>query len=442
MLLFAAALAHAGLRADLDREAQGAPQLALACSSAHAALARFRDTAAELGGGPGPVPPGLDDFLGGIEGVLAPDARLTIAWWESSSALRLGFETPLGPGELAEAFARLDPDAGGQAFQGPDGWGIREADGDVISVAVDNGWARVTHGPAPVVPPRTLPAPLLAALPDGDGCAILVHVDDDDLGGVDFGLHIALADGQPATFAVALPMLKDSDAILLEGAVPPRAATTEVPEAVLVLGVGLDSVDFSTFLQGKELRQARRLQSHFPITGGTTLAVLATEPSPRVAAVLPIARNMPARRIARRTRALARKLDLEVERTDATSLVLRSGVFEVLAAAAPGRLYLATDPGTLNALQKGDGEPWVSGTVAGLAAEWPLVVATSVLPAAGGVPGRVLPRPLFLALDLDDGVVRGLLDVPLSLGELARIAAAVRAARGAEAEAAPPNVEL
>ncbi|MDP2317368.1 MAG: hypothetical protein Q8P41_31075 [Pseudomonadota bacterium] len=467
--LASASLAHAGLHAELDRELAGAPDLAVACSSADTALVRVQQAAAIFGAArgkargtarveapgemPGEAPAdapgdagtlGTDDdllrFVDGVRATFAPDARLAISWWEASETVRLGFDTTLTAPALAQRFVELDPAAKGEVFEGPAGWAVREGDGDELLVEVSEGWARVTRGPASALPPRTVRANLLAAIPETPGCVLSVHVADDEIGEVDVAAHLSFIEGQPATFAVSLPGLKASDAILLEGAVPPTVRTPERPQAVVVIGIGLDSIDFSTFLAGKELRAARRLQNLFPVTGGTTVALLQMEPAPRLAAVIPLAGRMPARKVARRTRRLAKLADLEVLRVDATHLSFTIGDIEILAAARDNRLELSTDPGTLNTMQYDvrSGEPWVSGTVAELAASWPLVVASSILPGADGAPARVLPRPLYLALDLEDALLKGVIDVPLPLAEMAALAEQVDEARKA-ADASGPD---
>lgn len=447
--------AHAGLRADLDRELSGAPELAVVCSSASEALTRVQQAAAligdamgedadsglgEAGGaGAGAARDDLMPFLEGMHATFTPDARLAVSWWNTTETLELGFDTALSAPELARRFAELDPKAGGRVFEGPRGWGIREADGDEMGVTVTDGWARVTHGPPPERAARGLRPAMMTSIPEAPGCVVAMHVADDELGAVDIAAHMSFTEGQPATFVISLPGLQSSEAILLEGAVPPVVITPEAPQAVVVIGFGLDSVDFSTFLEGKELRQARRLQNLFPVTGGTTVALLQMEPMPRVAAVIPFAGRMPARKVARRALRLAKMAELDVVRIDATHLTISAGALDILATARDGRLDLSTDPGALNSMQVAStttdgaltGEPWVSGAVAELAATWPLVFTTRILPAGDGLPARVLPRPLYVALDFEDALLKGLIDVPLPPGEIAALAKQLEAARKA-----------
>lgn len=477
-----AGLAHAGLHADLDRELADAPELAVVCTSASEALIRVQQAAMIFGGGgsggsgerggagelvvatPGDA---LLPFLDGMRAILqergAPDARLAIGWWQASETLQLGFDTTLTAQALAARFVALDPAAGGVVFEGPTGWGIREADGEEMTVAVQDGWARVVHGPTPAAStperaPRALAPGLLTSIPETPGCVVAAHVEDDGLGEVDIVAHLSFTEGKPATFAVSMPGLQSSTAILFEGAVPPVVTTPERPQAVVVVGVGLDSVDFSAFLTGQELRYARRLQNLFPVTGGTTVALLALEPVPRIAAVIPFSGHMPARKVARRARRLAKLADLEVRRIDATTLTFGVGELEILASASANRLDLSTDAGTLNAMAAGRsgsdaygstgerggdarlGEPWVTGPVAELAAEWPLVVTSSILPGGDGLPTRVLPRPLYLALDLEDALLKGVIDVPLPLAEMAALAEQLDQARKTKgASSMPPE---
>ncbi|MDO9280672.1 MAG: hypothetical protein Q7U06_02120 [Pseudomonadota bacterium] len=471
MFVLAAAVAftgpaHAGLRADLDRQLAGAPELTVVCSSASEALARVQQASTLIGGlmgggdaeAPGETgggvaalaegvsPADVMPFLDGIQAAFTPDARLAVSWWKDTETLELGFDTTLDAQALARRFAMLDPKAAGTVFEGPLGWGIREADGDEMGVTVKDGWARVTHGPTAERQARNLRPAMLAAIPEAPGCVVAMHVADDKLGAVDLAAHLSFTEGQPATFVASLPGLQASDAILLEGAVPPVVTTPEPPLAVMVVGIGLDSVDFSSFLKGKELRDARRVQNLFPVTGGTTVALLQMEPMPRIAAVIPFAGRMPARKVARRTRRLATLAELDVTRIDATHLTISAGNLDILATARDNRLDLSTDPGALNAMHLASsspggaavGEPWVSGAVAELAASWPLVFTTRILPAGGGVPARVLPRPLYVALDLEDALLKGVIDVPLPLAEIAALAKGLDAARKAAGAASDP----
>lgn len=454
MFLLAAAVAtvgpaHAGLRADLDRELGTAPELAVVCTSANEALGRVQQATALLGGALAPAAAAgegssdaLAPFLEGMRATFAPDARLAISWWGDTETLQLGFDTLLSAPELARRFVELDPRADGAVFEGPRGWGIREKDGDEIGVSVDEGWARVTHGPSPERQPRSLPSAMLASIPEAPGCVLALHLSDEDIGGLDIATHLSFTEGQPATFVAALPGLGSSDAILLGGAVPPEVITAEPPQAVVVVGFGLDSVDFSMFLKGKELKAARRVQNMFPVTGGTTVALLGWDPVPRVAAVVPFAGRMPAGKVARRTWRMASLANLEVSRVDPTHLVIKAGSVSILATARDNRLDLSTDAGALNAMQQArsaGGEPWVSGAVAELAGSWPLVMTTRVLPGGGGLPARLLSRPLYVALDLDEALIKGLIDVPLPLADIVALAQQVNSARkAAERNAGEP----
>jgi hypothetical protein len=79
--------------------------------------------------------------------------------------------------------------------------------------------------------------------------------------------------------------------------------------------------------------------------------------------------------------------------------------------------------------------------LATLAAHYPLVLAAGTLPGGTGHADRRLPRPAVLALDLDGNLVRGILDVPLSLDELGELFDAVEAARAKPPGAtAPPEM--
>jgi hypothetical protein len=423
MFLLSALPALAGLRAELDTEARDGADVSVVCAAADEAFGKLDEAMRQLPDTP--VPAGLTSFLQGFTTLPLPGRPLAISFWQQSRTLQISFDTALTAEALSYRLAAIDPDAGGVPFQDQAGWGVREEDGEELRVLVSDGRARVVHGAAATRQTRTLPPALLATLPDSGGCAIAAHKLDDDMGMLDMVVHLPLQKAAPVAFGFTAPALRDSDAILLSGAVPPDVRTPEAPAALLALGIGLDSIDFSTFLEGKELRQARQLQRFFPVTGGTTVAVLSLSP-PRLAAVMPLARPLPPKVISQRLQRLAKKAELPFERRDATNLTLRMDDLELLTSAAKGRLYLSTDPGTLNAVQQGTGTPWMEGTLGALAAEWPLLIATNELPTLPGLEGRTLDRPLFIALDLDDGVVRGLLDVPLTLEELGGLAQAMR----------------
>ena len=458
MFLFAVTFAHAGLRADLDREARDAPEIAIACTSAKETLARVRDGAALVRDDDvpdaTPVPPELAGFLDGLGGVLADDARVSVGWWESPSVMRIGFDTSLDAGALATALAAIDAGAPATAVQGPEGWRLRDPDGSEMSVTVTAGWAQIARGAPPSAPPRILPAPLLAALPEEPGCAVAAHVTDKEMGEVDMVFHLPFTAGRPGSFAFALPQLADSSAVLLSGAVPPEVRTPAAPVALVALGIGLDSIDFSAFLKGKELAEARRLQGFFPITGGTVVAVLqgnggAPGGPPPVAAVIPFAGKVPARVLTRRLLKISKELELPATKVDATHVSLRVQDVDILFAAAQSRLYVASDAGVLAALEGGVGTPWITPKLAAVTSEWPLVVTTSEFPSAlGGPEDGVLPRPFLLTLDVEGGVIKGLVDVPLTLPQLAKIgetfqaARAARKMRDARNAASAPGTEL
>jgi len=441
MSLLAAALllpaaARAGLHADLERELFGAPDVAVACTSAGELLRRVETAATDLGDDT-PLD-AVGPALAGIRSALAPEARVSMAFWSDTKALRLGFDTPLPAAELATRFAK-----DGSVFEGPRGWGIRAADGDETRITVVDGWATFSTGPDPVPATRNLPASMLASLPETPGCLISGLAPLDDAGVLDFSVHLPFTPGEPASFAATVPGLQSSEAILLEGAVPPTVRSPDRPLAVALLGFGLDNIDFSAFLEGAELREARRFQNAFPVTGGTTLAVLGMEPAPRVAAVIPFSGHMPAKKLIRRVLRFAKAGDIPVERTDATHLTFSAGILQIFVAASPNRLDVSTDAASLNAMQSGAGEPWIAGSVAELAAQWPLVFSAGAIPDGPNQPLHVLPRPLYLALDVEGGLLTGVLDVPLSLDEMAamgnKLNAIVEARKAAKA--AEPQLE-
>lgn len=423
-MLLLLASAHAGLRADLDREAKAAPDIAIVCSSATEALGRLDELASSFPFGDDRAD--VDKFLKMFPEVTTPDGRLTLAFWQANRALRIGFDTPLSVEALAQWTLKMD-DSDNKLVNGPDGW-VLQLDNGQIRVDVTDGWGSLSFS-EPAGQPRELDAALLATVPEDPGCALVGHLDDEKLGAVDMVLHLPFSPA-PAAFGIASPTLHASDALLLEGADPPVVRTPAAPDALLSLGVGLDSIDFSVFLQGKELREARRVQSFFPVTGGTTVAFFDGQ-TPRFGVVVPFAVMLPAPALARRTKRVAKELELETERVDATHLVIHVDDMEILAATEKGVLYLATDAALLNGMQAGIGEPWVAGENAALAREWPIVVTSRILPRGGGEAGVPLERPMLLAVDLREGVVTGLVDLPLSLPQLLQLAEMAKSARNA-----------
>lgn len=429
-MLLLLASAHAGLRADLDREARAAPDLAVVCTSANEAITRLGTLADSLPLGDDRAD--FDQFIQRFPEVTTPDGRLTVTFWQANRSLRIGFDTAMDVKTLAEWVHTID-NADNELVNGPDGWMIH-LDGGDLTIDVKDGWASLAMR-TPEGQPRELDATLLTTVPETPGCAFLGHIDDEKLGPVDMVVHLPF-EQVPAAFGLATPTLHASQALLLEGADPPVVRTPRAPDALLSLGVGLDSVDFSAFLTGKELRDARKVQNFFPVTGGTTVAFFDGQ-TPRFGVVVPFSVMLSAPALARRTARVAKELELKAERVDATHLVLHVDDMEILAATGKGVLYLATDAALLNGMQAGQGEPWVAGENAALAREWPVVLTSRILPRGGGEPGVPLERPMLLAIDLREGVVTGLVDLPLSLPQLLQLMEIAKSARDARKREAP-----
>ena len=89
----------------------------------------------------------------------------------------------------------------------------------------------------------------------------------------------------------------------------------------------------------------------------------------------------------------------------------------LLVTAQKGRLLVSTDAAQNSAMESGRGEPWLTGRAAELAAEYPFLLTSNVLP---GKDKQVtaLPSPITLAVGLTDGVMHGFLVLPVGLPAL------------------------
>lgn len=443
MWLLVPALALGGLRADVDAAARTSPDMALVCTSAQEAWSRLgRLVLAMEGAGGTPLPPEVRALFSSPEaaGLFEAGARLDVSFWKEAQALEVGFDSTRSAKDVAHALAGLDPTGGTRAVAGlAEAWTLQGPEGAVARVLVDRGRARFVRGDPPEDAARIVPKALVDRMPEDAGCVALMHTAEQGMGDLDVAVHVAFAAGQPATFAVAGPSVEAFRGVVFDPAVPPEMRTAQVPQGVVVLGVGIDGVDFSSFLGGKALRRARRVQNAFPVGAGTTIALMGSDPAPVFGAVLPLPEDMRAKRVARKAKRLAKSQHLPVQKLDKTHFTIDAGAMRVYAGAQDGRLLVANDPGVLGAMEGAQGAPWVQGRAAELAARYPLVITSTVLP--GGAPGQTMDEPFSFAVDLKPGLLSGELDVPLTIEELAAFARAMEASGAAPMEGAPPVPE-
>ncbi|MFZ5481341.1 MAG: hypothetical protein ACOZNI_31565 [Myxococcota bacterium] len=431
MWLLVGGLALAGLRADIGAATRGSPDAAVACTSARTAwslLGQVLEPAAEQG----PMSAQIERVFrpGAADALFDEDARLAVAWWRDGGRVQIGFDTRHTAEEVARAFAGLDQLDAAEVLEGPEGWVVRSGD-ELRQVRVADGWARIFDEQPPTDAVRVLPKGLVDAMPEDPGCVAMLHLPNEEMGEMDVGVHLPFTRGSPTTFALAGPPVDAFGGMLLRAGSPPDVRTPQRPEALAVLGVGIDSIDFSAFLTGKELRRARRVQNLFPVTAGTTVALLATEPAPVLAAVLPLPERLAPRAIARRARKLLARHDVAVERLDGTHFRVEAGPAPLHFAARRGGLLVASDADALAAMEAGDGEAWVDGRVAELAERYPFVVSTHVLPGGEGMPFEHLDQPATLGLDLKPGILTGVVFLPFSFEEFLH--------RAREPQAAAPD---
>lgn len=423
MWLLAPALAMAGLRADVRDATRRAPDLALVCSSAKDAWTRMARLSAAMDEEP---------EAGRMEALLAgkaaaelfdEESRLTMSFWREAGAAEVAFDSTRTARQVADAIAGLDLAGTTTVRPDADGWIVRDGAGSESRVTVEAGRALIRDGTPPRDPDHIVPVQLLEAMPERPGCVAVLHLPEGELGTLDLAVHVSFVHAEPATFALAGRSIDVLEGVLLDPGRPAEVRTPTAPEGVVVLGVGLDGIDFSKFLEGRALRKARRAQSALPVCAGTTVGVFAGGAMPVVALSMPLPERMSARRVARRARKVARGLGLEVERTDATHFLSRDGQVEVMASAQRGRLLLATDAGVLRGMEAAEGEAWVRPEVADLAARYPLVVSSLLVPSPGDGPPVRLDTPLTFAVGLQPGLLSGQVVIPLTIEELGELAA-------------------
>lgn len=415
--------ALAGPRHELAAALGEGAEAALACSEALPAppwdeAARWIADRAPLGGDPEEARRRLRDWL---DGAVAAGSGLAFRAWGDGAGHEFRFRTELDAEDLARAFARVYTRERAPVVPEARGWQVQLADGRDLHVEVAEGQARARMGAAPAGGAGAEPSAVLASLPDTRGCAAWARWRDEDDELTEVAAHLVPGDALDLHFAVSGSWAKRVEGVaFLPGRVP-AVRTPQAPEAVLVVGLGLDSVNFSRFLAGKALRQARWLQSHLPVTGGTTVAVVPGEDGPRFGAAVPLGGRVRDATVARRLRRVLSRLDVGLVYTPNGDLVVLSDGELFHVGVDQGRILVASDLLLLQQMREGVGPDWVDPETLALAHDYPLVLSTRVVPAPGGMP-RVarLEQPASLAVTVEGRVLRGALAAPVSLPELRR----------------------
>lgn len=420
-------IALAGQRSDLDRVVVEGASVAAACSSARAAWTEFGRFMAAMERD-GPAPGRMIELMSArtADALFDADSRLLVGMDDSSGLLRIGLTTGRSPEEIARAFSSADPDPESAVRLAPGGWRVGNGTGE-LGVRRDGEWVWVES----VEPTRigTPPAASLAsAVPEGDGCLLFVRVPGEEP--LDVEVHLPMRAGTATRFAVAGPRLDALSGVHPTPAPPRVVRSALAPEGVAILALGLDGIDFSAFLEGRELRQARAMQRQLPIASGTQVALLRSAPQMVIAAMVPFPPGMAAPAIARRTQRVLRRTEGRVEREDRTHFSVTVEDTRLFCATVRGRLYVSNEPLSLVSLENDEGTAWFTGPTSDLAGRYTLVVTMTAVPFM--VEGRRLDPPFSLALSVEPTMLRGEVQLPISLSELAELLRQLPAPRPAE----------
>lgn len=416
MMLGWMALALAGQRAELDRVVSEGASVAAACSSARDAWTEFGRFMAAVERNAG-VPSRMLELMSAraAESLFDADSRLLVGMDDASGLLRIGLTTARSPEDVARAWAVADPDPQADVRLAPDGWRVSNGTSE-LGVRREGDWVWVESAE----PRRTATPPatrLADAIAEDDGCLLFVRIPGD--APLDVEVHLPLREGIATRFAVAGPRLDVLAGVHPSPTLPREVRSAVRPEGVAILGLGLDGIDFSSFLEGRDLRQARAMQRQLPIAPGTQVALLRSAPALVLAAMVPFPPQMGAPAIARRAQRVLRRTRGRVERDDATHFSVTVDDARIFCATVRGRLYLSNEPLSLVSIENEEGTPWFSGAADELAQRYPLVVTVSALPFMAD--GRRLDPPFSLALSIEPTMLRGEMHLPLSLTELAEL---------------------
>ncbi len=323
----------------------------------------------------------------------------------------------------------------------PDGPGFRvhtTGGGEELVTAVQGG-VRIEDG-TPSEPTAEPEDAVVAALPDaGQGCIIVGNLPEKPpLSGGRFGFYIPLDGAQAGRFVLQMPTLKASPTLSgVAPAVVPDIHTTNPPAAWMTLGFSLASADLSSLIKGDALKKARKLQKFLPLDSGITLGVF-MDGQPAVAAVLPLAKEWPAKKVLKHVRVvLSRVKAAVVTPLGADRLMVVADKGTVIIGARKGQVLLASTPELTDALVANVGVPWLDAGERERARDWLLAMEVRTIPPALGLQ---LTQPLWAGVRMEGDLLVG--EAVLPLGEegwatLLKLAKEKSAARKAAIPAEP-----
>lgn len=430
-------LAWAGAPKELQGMAEAGADFGLACTSAaegSALLGRVKAVMDQRRPHPiSALPDTLRTFLGGglTRGESGGDGPMRAAMWMEAKAFEVSVGTDVGEEELAR---RLAAEVDGAPV--PDGahWVVRRALGRDMYVRVQDGWGTISNVPVPPAAARSAAADLAHFLPDAPGCAILGRFPLPDDSPATMAAFFPYHPGEVLGFVVASPRLEALDGVLPRPVAPREVRTAQAPEVVVVVGVGLDGVNFSRFLQGKDLANMRRVQRWLPISAGGVVAGFGGAEKLELAAVLPFAHPVSPERTARRLKTLLATRPSVIEHEGVHVSLLDPGLTLRFAVQKDALLVAGTAERLAELEAGGSGGAWVGPEVAALAGRYPVVLSASALRGADGA--RTLPVPAYLGVTLEPGVVRGELSVPMPFVELDAVIRAMEAQMKEDMDAA------
>jgi len=390
--LLPAALATSPVDA-LDRfleEAQvSAPEFMVSCGP----LERVIEYAALV-----PIPPGAVDKLSAD-----PAGRVLLSLREPGNAARMGLDLD---GHVLMVFDKMKSEATGAAMvlpfsgspeqvtsllgalgpvmPGDDGqsWQILSGSGE-LDVSLAGGQLRVLDRSLArgSVGARTA---LLDDLPEVEGCAIALKLDEkmgeNKLTG-EVVAFVPLAGGSPGIVRLALE--EPAPPLFAASQRPPSSgSSSERPSVVVSLGVSLNEIiGLMQEVGDIDSAELSMLNEWFTFEPGLVLSMYGDVKAGSFAAVIPLtnAEGQPfnTRRLIRPMKRGLKEQGYPVERVDKEGLVAVVEGRELHIRVAPGRVVAGTHGQAVWEAALGLGEPWVSGSLAAFASEWPVALVAT-----------------------------------------------------------------
>ena len=396
--------------AALSEFSRGDPDAALYCTDAAKMMGALQAFGAKSGKA---MPPEL-----GM--ILAPGAPLSLSLWTGPGGKKLGrmrLQTTMPLEQLALGMRRsakiVSMDDGVIQTEGASGRQTWRQIGDSVEV-LDEGIDLRSEG--------WDVTPLVAAghgAVGQPGCTVAINgamLPKKPMPDSRILLHMPFESGQGMFFAASSPKFAELDD-LPEPAPPTldlRAASP--PDALLVIGIALSQLDLDDVLEGEKRTAYQYVQRKLP-AAGVMLAVRRGNGSPTLSAAIPMERQIGAWWLMRRLRSVLDKKDVPYERISGTELRITTPKGELFVTSERGRLLLSTDAAQIVAMDRQRGDPWLSGRTAELAAEYPIVLSSRILPGkASGL--STLPVPITIAVDMEAGILRGYLVFPPGLSSM------------------------